>query len=149
MSLKEELMADLKKAMKEKDKQRKDTITMVRAAIKQKEVDERVDLKDEDVLAIISKQVKEKKKSIDEFKKGNRQDLVDATEAEIEILYDYLPKQLSEDELKDIVQETISRLGIHSKKDMGRLMQDIMPRIKGQADGQTINRLAQEFFTEE
>ncbi|KGF10702.1 GatB/YqeY domain-containing protein [Urinicoccus massiliensis] len=149
MSLKEELMADLKKAMKEKDKQRKDTITMVRAAIKQKEVDERVDLKDEDVLAIISKQVKEKKKSIDEFKKGNRQDLVDATEAEIEILYDYLPKQLSEDELKDIVQETISRLSIHSKKDMGRLMQDIMPRIKGQADGQTINRLAQEFFTEE
>ncbi len=149
MSLKEELMADLKKAMKEKDKQRKDTITMVRAAIKQKEVDERVDLKDEDVLAIISKQVKEKKKSIDEFKKGNRQDLVDATEAEIEILYDYLPKQLSEDELKDIVQETISRLSIHSKKDMGRLMQDIMPRIKGQADGQTISRLAQEFFTEE
>lgn len=149
MSLKEELMADLKKAMKEKDKKRKDTITMVRATIKQKEVDERVDLKDEDVLAIISKQVKEKKKSIDEFKKGNRQDLVDATEAEIEILYDYLPKQLSEDELKDIVQETISRLSIHSKKDMGRLMQDIMPRIKGQADGQTINRLAQEFFTEE
>lgn len=149
MSLKEELMADLKKAMKEKDKKRKDTITMVRAAIKQKEVDERVDLKDEGVLAIISKQVKEKKKSIDEFKKGNRQDLVDATEAEIEILYDYLPKQLSEDELKDIVQETISRLSIHSKKDMGRLMQDIMPRIKGQADGQTINRLAQEFFTEE
>lgn len=149
MSLKEELMADLKKAMKEKDKKRKDTITMVRAAIKQKEVDERVDLKDEDVLAIISKQVKEKKKSIDEFKKGNRQDLVEATEAEIEILYDYLPKQLSEDELKDIVQETISRLSIHSKKDMGRLMQDIMPRIKGQADGQTINRLAQEFFTEE
>lgn len=149
MSLKEELMADLKKAMKEKDKKRKDTITMVRAAIKQKEVDERVDLKDEDVLAIISKQVKEKKKSIDEFKKGNRQDLVEATEAEIEILYDYLPKQLSEDELKDIVQETISRLSIHSKKDMGCLMQDIMPRIKGQADGQTINRLAQEFFTEE
>ncbi|EGS30058.1 YqeY-like domain protein [Peptoniphilus sp. oral taxon 375 str. F0436] len=64
-------------------------------------------------------------------------------------MYDYLPKQLSEDELKDIVQETISRLSIHSKKDMGRLMQDIMPRIKGQADGQTINRLAQEFFTEE
>ena len=94
-------------------------------------------------------QVKEKKKSIDEFKKGNRQDLVDATNAEMEILYDYLPKQLSEQELKDIVQETISRLDIHSKKDMGRLMQDIMPRIKGQADGQTINRLAQEFFTEE
>lgn len=149
MSLKEQLMADLKKAMKEKDKTRKDTITMVRAAIKQKEVDERIDLTDEDVQAIISKQVKEKKKSIDEFKKGNRQDLVDATNAEMEILYDYLPKQLSEQELKDIVQETISRLDIHSKKDMGRLMQDIMPRIKGQADGQTINRLAQEFFTEE
>ena len=97
MSLKERLMADLKEAMKSKDKLRKDVITMVRAAIKQKEVDERVELSDSDVEDIIGKQLKEKKSSIEEFKKGNREDLVEHTNQEIEILLDYLPEQLSDE----------------------------------------------------
>ncbi len=148
MSLKEDLMADLKAAMKAKDKTRKDTITMVRAAIKQKEVDEKKDLSDDEVLSIISKQVKEKKNSIEDFAKGGRQDLIDATKAEMDILYGYLPKQLSEDELRDLVAETISRLDIHDKKDMGKVMKDLMPKVKGRADGKTINRLAQELLEE-
>lgn len=148
MSLKEDLMADLKAAMKAKDKTRKDTITMVRAAIKQKEVDEKKDLSDDEVLSIISKQVKEKKNSIEDFAKGGRQDLIDATNAEMDILYGYLPKQLSEDELRDLVAETISRLDIHDKKDMGKVMKDLMPKVKGRADGKTINRLAQELLEE-
>ena len=148
MSLKEDLMADLKAAMKAKDKTRKDTITMVRAAIKQKEVDEKKDLSDDEVLSIISKQVKEKKNSIEDFAKGGRQDLIDATRAEMDILYGYLPKQLSEDELRDLVAETISRLDIHDKKDMGKVMKDLMPKVKGRADGKTINRLAQELLEE-
>ncbi|MGI5949515.1 GatB/YqeY domain-containing protein [Peptoniphilus sp.] len=146
MSLKERLMADLKTAMKNKDKLHKDVITMVRAAIKQKEVDERIELGDPEIIDIIAKQVKEKRSSIEEFKKGNRQDLVDQTEQEIEILLNYLPKQLSEDELRDIIQETIDENGITSMKDIGKLMKNVMPKVKGKADGNMVNKIAREIL---
>lgn len=146
MSLKERLMADLKDAMKSKDKLRKDVITMVRASIKQKEVDERIEIDDSDITDIIAKQVKEKRASIDDFKKGNREDLVDQTEKEIEILLDYLPKQLSEDELHSIIQETIDENGITSMKDIGKLMKNVMPKVKGRADGNMVNKIAREIL---
>lgn len=143
MSLKERLMDDLKAAMKSKDKVRKDTITMIRAAIKQREVDERIDLSDEQVEEIIAKQMKEKNGAIVEFEKGGREDLVEATKAEIDILLDYLPKQLTEEELKVIVEETVKELGISSKKDIGLLMKSVMPKVKGKADGRMVNSVAQ------
>ena len=146
MSLKERLMADLKEAMKSKDKLRKDVITMVRAAIKQKEVDERVELDDADIENIISKQLKEKKSSIEEFKKGNRQDLVDQTNAEIEILLKYLPEQLSDEELKEIIKKVIDENEITSMKDIGKLMKNVMPLIKGKADGKQVNIIAKELL---
>ena len=146
MSLKERLMADLKEAMKSKDKLRKDVITMVRAAIKQKEVDERVELDDADIENIISKQLKEKKSSIEEFKKGNRQDLVDQTNAEIEILLKYLPEQLSDEELKEIIKKVIDEKEITSMKDIGKLMKNVMPLIKGKADGKQVNVIAKELL---
>lgn len=146
MSLKERLMADLKVAMKNKDKLHKNVITMVRAAIKQKEVDERVELGDPEIIDIIAKQVKEKRSSIEEFKKGNRQDLVDQTKQEIEILLEYLPKQLSEDELRDIIQKTIDENGITSMKDIGNLMKNVMPKVKGRADGNMVNKIAREIL---
>lgn len=146
MSLKERLMADLKDAMKNKDKLRKDVITMVRAAIKQKEVDERVELDDADIENIISKQLKEKKSSIEEFKKGNRQDLVDQTNAEIEILLKYLPEQLSDEELKEIIKKVIDENDITSMKDIGKLMKNVMPLIKGKADGKQVNIIAKELL---
>ena len=146
MSLKERLMADLKEAMKSKDKLRKDVITMVRAAIKQKEVDERVELDDADIENIISKQLKEKKSSIEEFKKGNRQDLVDQTNAEIEILLKYLPEQLSDEELKEIIKKVIDENEITSMKDIGKLMKNVMPLIKGKADGKQVNLIAKELL---
>ena len=146
MSLKERLMADLKDAMKNKDKLRKDVITMVRAAIKQKEVDERVELDDADIENIISKQLKEKKSSIEEFKKGNRQDLVDQTNAEIEILLKYLPEQLSDEELKEIIKKIIDENEITSMKDIGKLMKNVMPLIKGKADGKQVNLIAKELL---
>lgn len=146
MSLKERLMADLKDAMKNKDKLRKDVITMVRAAIKQKEVDERVELDDADIENIISKQLKEKKSSIEEFKKGNRQDLVDQTKAEIEILLKYLPEQLSDEELKEIIKKVIDENEITSMKDIGKLMKNVMPLIKGKADGKQVNIIAKELL---
>ena len=146
MSLKERLMADLKDAMKNKDKLRKDVITMVRAAIKQKEVDERVELDDSDIENIISKQLKEKKASIEEFKKGNRQDLVDQTNDEIEILLKYLPEQLSDEELKEIIKKVIDENEITSMKDIGKLMKNVMPLIKGKADGKQVNIIAKELL---
>ncbi|MBM7549619.1 GatB/YqeY domain-containing protein [Peptoniphilus gorbachii] len=146
MSLKERLMADLKEAMKSKDKLRKDVITMVRAAIKQKEVDERVELDDSDILDIISKQLKEKKSSIDEFKKGNREDLVKQTNDEIEILLKYLPEQLSDEELKEIIKKVIDENEITSMKDIGKLMKNVMPLIKGKADGKQVNLIAKELL---
>lgn len=146
MSLKERLMADLKTSMKNKDKLQKDVITMIRAAIKQKEVDERVELGDKDVENIIAKQLKEKKSSIAEFEKGNREDLVLQTKKEIEILLNYLPKQLSEDELRDIIKKTIDENDITSMKDIGNLMKNVMPKVKGRADGNMVNKIAKDLL---
>src|SRR5690554_4227426 len=110
MTLKDRLMEDLKASMKNKNSIRKNTITMVRAAIKQIEVDQRTELEDEQILEIISKQLKEKKNAIEDFKKGERQDLVDLTQKEMEILLEYLPEQLTEEEIKEIVSKTIDEV---------------------------------------
>ena len=146
MSLKERLMADLKTAMKEKDKLRKDVITMVRASVKQKEVDERVELEDADIENIISKQLKEKKASLEEFKKGKREELVEKTNDEIEILLEYLPEQLSDEELKEIIKKVIDENNITSMKDIGLLMKNVMPLVKGKADGKQVNVIAKELL---
>lgn len=146
MSLKDKLMSDLKESMKSKDKLRKNVITMVRASIKQKEVDERTELTDKDILGIISKQYKEKKSSIEEFKKGNREDLVKQAEDEMKILLHYLPEQLSEKELTKIIKEVIDSENISSMKDMGQLMKSVMPKVQGKADGQTVNKIAKELL---
>ena len=140
MSLKNKLMEDMKTAMKNKDTIRKNTVTMVRSAVKQREVDERVELSDDDILEIIAKQVKERRMAIEEFKKGSRQDLVDVTESEIEILLEYLPKQLTEEEVESIVKETIEEIGATSIKDIGLIMKSVMPKIKGKADGNMVNK---------
>ena len=146
MSLKEKLMEDLKTSMKNKDSIRKNTITMVRAAIKQKEVDERIELKDEDIVEIISKQFKEKKNVIEDFKKGERQDLVELTEKEMEILLEYLPKQLTEVEIEKIVRETIEEVEAKSMKDIGIIMKSVMPKVKGRADGNSVNKIARKIL---
>lgn len=140
MSLKETLMEDMKNSMKNKDTIKKNTITMVRAAIKQREVDERIELSDGDVLDIISKQVKEKRAAIEEFKRGNRQDLVDLTNSEIDILLEYLPTQLSEEEVEAIVKEVIAEVNATSMKDIGMIMKTVMPRVKGRTDGNIVNK---------
>ena len=146
MSLKKELMEDLKLSMKNKDSIRKNTITMVRAAIKQKEIDEKIELDDEAILEIISKQLKEKKNAIKDFKKGERQDLVELTEKEIEILLEYLPKQLTEEEIEEIVRETIEEVKANSMKDIGIIMKSVMPKVKGRADGNTVNKIARKIL---
>ena len=146
MSIKDKLMADLKDAMKSHNKLRKDVITLIRSAIKQREVDERIELTDEDMLTIISKQLKEKKSSIEDFKKGNREDLVKQTEDEMKILLEYLPKQLSQEDLKEIVKDAIDKENISSMKDIGKLMKAVMPQVKGKADGNAVNKIARELL---
>ncbi len=146
MSLKEKLMADLKEAMKSKDTIKKNTITMVRAAIKQKEVDERIEVSDDAILDIIAKQLKEKRMAIEDFKKGQRQDLVELTENEIEILLQYLPKQLSEEEVEEIVIETIKEINATSMKDIGIIMKAVMPKVKGRTDGNIVNKIIRKVF---
>lgn len=141
MSLKETLMQDLKTAMKTKDKRAKDTITMVRAAIKQKEVDERVDLDDEGVLKVLSKEIKERRGSIEEFEKAGRDDLVESTKAEIDVLMKYMPEQLSEEELEKLVRQVMEENNITEKKQMGLLMKNIMPKVQGRADGKAVNAI--------
>lgn len=142
MSLKDNLMEDLKASMKNRDKVRKNTITMVRASIKQKEVDERKELKDEEILDIIAKQVKEKRAAIEDFKKGAREDLVDLTNREIDILLEYLPEQLTEEEVEEIVKEVINETNAKSMKDIGLIMKTVMPKVKGRADGNLVNKIA-------
>lgn len=141
MSLKEKLQEDLKSSMKNKDTIRKSVVTLIRAAIKQYEVDNRVELADDAIIDIISKQLKQRKDSLAEFEKANRDDLVEETKSEIQVLEGYLPQQLSEDELEKIVIETIAEVGATSMKDMGKIMATIKPKTAGRADGRKINEL--------
>lgn len=141
MSLKDKLMEDLKDSMKSKDTIKKNTITMIRSAIKQKEVDDRIEVSEEGILDIITKQLKEKKGAIEDFAKGQRQDLIDLTEKEMEILLQYLPKQLSEEEVEEIVIETIKEVNATSMKDLGMIMKAVMPKLKGKADGNVVNKI--------
>ena len=144
MSFKEKLAADLKQAMKDKDHLRKDVVTMIRSSIKQVEVDERTDCTDEDVLKIISKQVKQRKDSLDAFEKAQRQDLIEQTRQELDILAGYLPEPLSENELKQIIQNVLETYENPTMKDMGKIMSSVMEQTKGRAEGKTVNALVRQ-----
>ncbi len=146
MTLNERLMADLKESMKNKDSIRKSVITMIRAAIKQKEVDERVELTEDDILYIISKQQKQRKDALAEFEKAQREDLIEQTKQEIEIIASYLPKQLTDEELEIIVRDAIQELNATSMKDMGKIMGKVNEVAKGRADGKRINEMVKKLL---
>lgn len=140
-------MNDFKDAMKSKDEVKKNTINLARAAIKQVEIDTRTELTDDEILPIIAKQVKMRKDALADFEKGGRTDLIDAYKKEIEILEVYLPAQLSEDEIKAVVEETARELGIDGgKQNMGKLMGPVMAKVKGQADGGAVKKVVMEFL---
>ena len=147
MTLKEQLMADFKEAMKAKDDVRKNTISFARAAIKQYEVDNREELDDEGIIAILTKQVKMRKDALSDFEQAGRTDLADSYKAEIKILEKYLPEQMSKDEILQIVQNTKEELGLEgTKKEMGKFMGAVMKKVKGRADGNTVREVIQEFL---
>lgn len=147
MSLKEQLMSDFKDAMKAKDEVRKNTISFARAAVKQYEIDNRKELDDEGIVAILAKQVKMRKDALSDFEKAGRMDLADAYKQEIEVLQKYLPAQLSADEIRDIVKATAAEIGIEGgKQNMGKLMGAVMGKVKGVADGNDVRKVIEEFL---
>ncbi|MDD3839095.1 MAG: GatB/YqeY domain-containing protein [Clostridia bacterium] len=146
MSLKDRLLEDMKSAMKDRQTLRKNAISMTRAAILQVEKDKRVELDDQGVIEIIAKEVKQRRDSIPEFERGNRQDIVDDLKEEINVLMEYLPRQLSESEIMEMVDQTASEVGANSMKDMGKIMSKIMPKVRGRADGSIVSKLVKQYL---
>lgn len=144
MSLKDRLQEDWKAAMKSKDSFKSGVISMARAAVLQSEKTDGKALDDDQVIAVLSKEVKQRKESIVEFEKGNRSDLVEQAKKEIEILLDYLPQQLTEDEIQEIVRVAVIEVGANSIKDMGKVMTVVQPRVKGRADGKIVSQIVKE-----
>ena len=147
MSLKDRLANDFKEAMKARDEARKNTVNLVRAAIKQYEIDNRVELDESGGLDILAKQVKMRKDALSDFEKAGRTDLLDAYNEEIRILMEYLPRQLSEAEIRQIVAETAAELAIDSgRQNFGKLIGAVMPKVKGLAEGTAVKKLVEEFL---
>lgn len=134
MTLKEKIQEDFKASMRNKEQTKKSVLTMLRAAMKQREVDERIELDDADIFQIIVKQVKQKENAIQEFEKCQRIDLVEATQKEIAILKEYLPEPMTEAEIGHVVESAIKEIGATSIKDMGKVMAKITSKIQGRAD---------------
>lgn len=133
-ALKEQLVNDMKNAMREKDSARLEVIRMLRAAIQRKEVDDRIELDDDQVLAVIQKQIKQANDSITQFTKGGRDDLADKEKFGLEVMQAYMPEQLSEEDLQKLVAEAISKTGASSVKDMGKVIGMLKPKVQGRAD---------------
>ena len=142
MALKERLADDLKSAMKEKNVIRKNVVQMVRAAVLQFEKDNKVTLEDDGVLEVIAKQLKQRKDALPDYEKSGRDDLIADLKAEMDVLMDYLPKQLTREELEVIVKEVIEEVGAATIKDMGKVMAEAKAKTVGRADGRMINEVA-------
>ena len=139
--LKEKLLEDLKNSMKDKNIVRKNVVQMVRAGILQVEKDKHIELNDDQIIEIIAKESKKRKDALADYEKSGRQDLIDEIKEEIEILAEYLPKQLSVEEVEKIVKEVIDEVGATSMKDMGKVMKSAKEKIGASSDGRTINEV--------
>lgn len=146
MTLKDRLTDDLKEAMKNKEQVRKSVVTLIRAGIKQCEVDNRQELTDEDIISLISKQLKQRKDALSDFEKANRIDLIEQTNQEIAILENYLPEQLDDVELKEIITKVVEEVGATSMKDMGKVMAKTISLVQGRADGKRINAMVKQIL---
>jgi uncharacterized protein YqeY len=134
MSLKAQISEDMKNAMRAKDSARLGTIRLLQAAIKQREVDERIELDDSNVIAVIEKMLKQRRDSIAAYESANRNDLADVEKFEVSVLHTYLPQQLTEDEVKDILEKVVVETGAAGIKDMSKVMAAIKPLVAGRAD---------------
>ncbi|MCK5511656.1 MAG: GatB/YqeY domain-containing protein [Thermodesulfovibrionia bacterium] len=148
MSISERLSDDLKKALKAGDKDTLSAIRMVKAAIKNKEIEKGSPLKDEDVCRVLLSYVRQRKDSIEQFSKGGRQDLVEKESRELSIIQSYLPPQLSEDEVRKLITEAVKETDANSLKDMGRVIKSVMEKAGGQVDGKLVSALVKEALEE-
>jgi hypothetical protein len=144
MRVLDQLNNDMKEAMKAKDRERLTTIRMIKSALQNEEIDKGRELEADEELAILSREKKQRLESYEEFEKAGRTDLMDKLDDEIAIVDKYLPEQLSEDEIRDLVDETIEEVGAESMKDMGDVMSNVMPKVQGRADGSQVNALVRE-----
>lgn len=145
--LKERLLEDLKNSMKEKNTNRKNVIQMVRAAILQKEKDNNIELNDDQIMEIISKEYKKRADSLEDYKKSERADLISQIEEEINVLKEYLPQKMETSEIEKIVKEIIEQTGATSMKDMGNVMKLAKEKCGLSAEGKTINEIAKKMLT--
>ena len=147
MSLKERLKSELKDAMRAKEILRRDTIRAINTMIKQIEVDQRIDLGDEDIIKLVQKGIKQREEAIVQFKAASRDDLVQTEQSQIDIFAQYLPKQLSDDELEVIIADIIKKTGASSMKDMGKVMNPTKDKVGGGADGKRINIIVKKLLS--
>ncbi len=148
MSLKEQLEEDLKDAMRQKDTLRRSVIRYVRSAIHNEEIAKQGDLNDDAVLQVLTKQAQQRRDSIEAFEQANRDDLVSKEKAELEIIQAYLPEPMSREEITEIVRQTIAEVGASSPGDMGKVMSQVMPKLRGRAGGKEVNDIASELLRE-
>lgn len=144
MSLLKKLTADMIAAMKAGDKDTLKVVRMLKAAVQNEQIELGHDLSENEEIAVLSREYKQRKESLEEFEKAGREDLVEQTKKELAVVEKYMPKQLSADEVKKTVQETITSLGANSMKDFGKVMGAVMPKLKGKADGKLINQTVKE-----
>lgn len=142
--MRDKIINDIMIAMKNKEKEKLSVLRMVKGAIQLEEINKKKNLDDNEVIAVISKQIKTRKESIVEFAKGNRQDLIVQTEKEIEILNEYMPEQLSEEEILLIINKAIEELKPQAISDMGKIMKEINPKLIGKADMSLVSKLVKE-----
>ncbi|MDT3699178.1 MAG: GatB/YqeY domain-containing protein [Thermincola sp.] len=148
MSLQDRLAEDMKAAMKEKEsgKKKLSVIRMVRSSLKNVEIDKKAELSEEEVIEVLAREVKKRRDSLEEFLKAGREDIANGLQEEIEILIEYLPAQLSEDEIRALVKEVVDEVKPAGPKDMGKVMGKLMPKVKGKADGKLVNQIVKEFL---
>lgn len=147
MTIKEVIQADWKDALRSKDKQKASVLSMAKSAILYAEKDAQSSLTEERIIEILAREIKMRRDAVAEFEKGNRQDLVEQGNFEIETLLSYLPKQLKEDEIIELVENTAKEIGANNMKDMGKLMAALKPLTTGKADGKLVSTLVKNYLT--
>lgn len=147
MSMIDEIRAEMVKAMKNKDKDRKDTLSMLLAALKNKAIDKRADLTQEEEYEVVKKEMKQTKETMD-LAPAERIDIIEQCRARLSVLSEFAPEEMSEEAIRTVIQEVIDALGITSPsgKDKGKIMKELMPKVKGKADGALVNRLVGEIL---
>jgi len=148
MALKERIMDDLKKAMKERNEVKVRTLRMVIASIKNWEVENTKEIDDDGMITVLTKEAKRRKEAIEEYRKAGREDLAKAEEEELKIIESYLPERMSEEEIKELVLKTIEEVKATSPKDLGKVMKVIMPKVKGRADGKLVNEMVRKILSD-